>query len=129
MAAFFRRTYLTTTLVAVVVVLWLWSDRGLGAAWALAAGVLLGLMTLGATVMVVNGTVRDPDDPGRPRWLYGVAYGGQFGVAGVALFLLARWAGELMGWVAAGYGLPIAVMALRVLGGHLNRSLGVSKGQ
>ena len=125
MEGFFRRTYRTAALVALLVALGLWVQLGWADAVAFLVGVLVGMVFLAGIVFVVQGTVRAPEERPKRRWPYGVVYIGKFVVAAAAIYLVARWSPDRLWLVAAGYGLPIAVIVLKIIGGELNRRLGV----
>jgi hypothetical protein len=93
-------------------------------------GVLLGMVLLAAIDFVVQRTVRAPgEDPPVHRWPYLVVHVGKFVVAGAVLYALCGWSQVSYGALAAGYGLPIAVMVLKLAGMDLNRKTGAGRPQ
>ncbi len=129
MDGFFRRTYVTTTVVAAVVALWMWAAGHAHGALAFLGGVAVGILTLSALVLVVNAVVCSPQERVGPRWPYFTLHVGKFLLIAGVFFALSRWAMDSMAYVAAGYGLPIAVAVLKTLGSALNRRLGVDRGE
>jgi len=125
MEGFFRRTYVTTTVVGALLGLWMWGTGHGGQALGLLVGVVIGLLTLGAVVFVVNAVVRPPEEQVGPRWPYVALHVSKFLLIAVAFYLMSRWAMDRLLFVAIGYGLPIAVAVLKVFGAALNRRLGV----
>ena len=128
MAGFFQRVFLTTTVVTVVVSLWLWASNGVPATVCFAAGVAVSLLMLSATIYWVNVSIKPPGEPRPRRWMTGATNAGKFVAAGLLMYLLSRVYLDRLVWVAVGYGMPIAVMVLKVLGMELNRKLGVKPG-
>lgn len=128
MAGLCGRTLRTTTVVAVVVALWVWARWGATVVASLGAGVVLGLALLAALEFVVDRTVRAPDEnPPARRWPYVAVHVGKLVAAGAALYLLCRWPQVSYVAVAGGYGLPIAVMVLKLAGMELNRRTGAGR--
>lgn len=125
MAGLCGRTLRTTTVVGVVVALWLWARYGAAVVGSFAAGVVLGMVLLGAIDFVVQGSVRAPEEgpPGR-RWPYMLVHVAKLALAAGALYALCQWPQVSYVAVAGGYGLPIAVMVLKLAGMELNRKTG-----
>lgn len=126
MEGFFPRTYLTTAWVAAVLGLGVWATLGWERAVGFLAGVAIGLVFVAAIVTVVTALVRAPrEQRPRRRWPYGFLYVGKYAVAAGGLYLLSRWSVEALMFAAAGIGLPLVIMVLKMVGTELNRRMGV----
>lgn len=126
MEGFFTRTYRTTAWLAAVVGLALWAFLGWERAVGFLAGAVIGLLFVAAIVTVVNALVRTPHEQRpRRRWPYALVYVGKYAMAAVGLYLLSRWSVDALMFSAAGIGLPLVVMVLKMVGTELNRRLGV----
>jgi hypothetical protein len=125
MAGLCGRTLRTTTVVGVVVALWIWARFGPAVVASFAAGVALGMVLLAAIDFVVQRSVRAPDEePPARRWPYVAVHVGKLGAAAAVLYLLCRWPQVSYVAVAIGYGLPVAVLLLKLAGMELNRKTG-----
>ena len=123
-----RRTSMTAAVVAAVLGLWLWAYFGGDTAGAFLAGVLVGLFMLGALVLVVERTVRPPEARPKTRWPYAAVYIGKFVVAAAALYGVSKWWVDKLPYFALGYGIPILVLILKIVGSELMRRSGPGHG-
>ena len=115
------RTYRTTTVVAVVVVLWIWAYVDARGAAIFSLGVPLGMLLLAAVSFQVHRMGPSRGSIGKGKFAFvGVAVG-KFALAGLVMYLVSRWSPAQLPYVAAGYSLPVAVLVLKMLGTGLNR--------
>ena len=129
MEGFFRRTIITATGVSLVVGLWVWAEQGMAAALCLLAGVAVSLLMLSATVAWVYALIRRPDEPGGAhKGLLTALHVAKYVLAGVLIWWIVKHQPNEMMWFALGYGMPLAVMVLKVLGQELNKRSGVRPG-
>ena len=126
MDGFFKRTLITTTVVTAVVAFLLWARQGnAAAAGCLILGAAVNLLMLSATIAWVMEAIRPPGEP-RPRLrMMTILRVVKFLIAAAIIWWVTRYYAKDIVWLAVGYGIPLAVMVLKVLGKGLNRKLDI----
>jgi hypothetical protein len=116
--AFLARTYRTTAVVAGIVFVWVACLQPAKAALNFALGAALSLALLRVTELSVKGAFGGVLRRG--RWAATAAHIAKFGFVGVGFWALFRFDLATPEWLAAGYSLLLAVVALKVAGALLN---------
>ncbi len=103
----------------------MWAYVGLATAASFAAGVAVGLLMLVTDQFVVSRLARPRAEQPPGKWPFLALHIGKYALAAVVMWLVARQSLSSIAAAVGGYGLPIAVIVLKVAGERLNRRLGI----